>query len=540
MKNVVITSLVAPLTLVLAACNQAAPANPLEAASQAYAENDFRAARLHLSGLLKEEPGNTEARLLYARTLLALNDPRGAETALVSLAGSNAKPVDIEPLLAHAKLLSGEAEAALELASKHENALTVWIRISSLTLLGREDEAFAAGEKAVEAYPDDSRLLATMGSMALAQRQVSRAQAYSAAALDAEAGNLDALMLAGQLSLLRENLPAAQKYFETAFEKHPGAMGPAFSLAATEADLGNLDRAAELIAKIREYSPDHPKGIFLDAKLAFVKGELDLAYQKTLENERQLAEFPAGQLLMGEIAHLRGNHNQAVSWLEAFLRYSPGHVHASTVLTHSQIALGEDAAARETIFPVADKASASPELLALAAKLAKQDGDDSLYAPRLSQASSADLSVGLAKADEAMSRRDWDAAAAGYSELREAGWDNNAIVMNNSAMVALERGSTAKAVEYARAAHALVPRDPEVMDTLGWALLRDKSSPAEALTLLRKAKDGLPGNVGIRWHYADALVANGRKAEAKTIIRSVRKFADDKQKQRIDSLLARL
>ena len=52
--------------------------------------------------------------------------------------------------------------------------------------------------------------------------------------------------------------------------------------------------------------------------------------------------------------------------------------------------------------------------------------------------------------------------------------------------------------------------------------------------------EGQPGNLQIRWHYANALIANGRNAEARRIIQDMREFASADQREAMDALLARI
>ena len=116
----------------------------------------------------------------------------------------------------------------------------------------------------------------------------------------------------------------------------------------------------------------------------------------------------------------------------------------------------------------------------------------------------------------------------------------NAMVLNNGALMALRTGNKAEALSLARRAHALTPNDPAVVNTLGWVLLESGESKTEALRLLRSAMEQRPGNLEFRWHYAAALAANGRKAEARRMAQSVREFAGPEQREHIDALLARL
>ena len=118
-------------------------------------------------------------------------------------------------------------------------------------------------------------------------------------------------------------------------------------------------------------------------------------------------------------------------------------------------------------------------------------------------------------------------------------WQPN-VVLNNAANVALKRGEKGRALQLARDAYALAPTDPQVKDTLGWAMLEGGGDKARALTLLKEANAVAPGNLQIRWHLANALAVNGQRAEAKRLITQIREFAGPAQREEFDRLLARL
>lgn len=513
------------------------------AAESALAENDYRAARVHLAKLLAETPDSADLRLRYAEVLLALGDGIGAEAALDQLSGEDATSPDAAALHAHAALLQDKPEEALDWAAKAgtSHPLAVWARIGATLAKDDFEQAVEMADAAVAAHPKDARILALRGEIALQQRSVESARRLADRALEAEPGSLPALMLAGKIAVLREDLAQAEKHYSAASKTHKGVLGPLIALGAVQADRGQVEQAADTIAQVRGVAPAHPLGVFLDAKLAFVTGDLDKANALMQENERSLRKIPAAQLLLGEIAHLRGNQEQAIAILRQFLQSNPDHIHGAMVMAQARLALGEKRAAFETVSDPAKRAVAGPQILALASRLAQELGEPDPYAARLAKvALPSDYATRLSQADKAIAAGKWDEADSIYQGLLGQGMDAHAPVLNNGALAALEAGRKGDALQLARRAHALTPDHPQVTDTLGWVIVRSGGSAAEAQRLLRSAVAQVPGNLEFRWHLAAALAAGGQKAEARKLAQGVREFAGPEQREHIDRLLASL
>jgi putative PEP-CTERM system TPR-repeat lipoprotein len=88
----------------------------------------------------------------------------------------------------------------------------------------------------------------------------------------------------------------------------------------------------------------------------------------------------------------------------------------------------------------------------------------------------------------------------------------NPYILNELAWRLRESDRTA-ALDYAEKAYRLAPSDPSITDTLA-TLLLDTGSKERALRLLREARDKLPENLTVRYHYASALAEVGEHKEA--------------------------
>ena len=349
------------------------------------------------------------------------------------------------------------------------------------------------------------------------------------------------MLLLGRLALLDEDQAKARDQFASAANAHPTVIGPLLYLVATQADMGERDAALKNLEQLDLLAPDHPMGVFLRAKIAFHDSDLDTANSLMQSVETQLRGMDQASLLLGEIAYLRGNQQTAIGHLRRFMENNPGHMHASLVLAQAHIAEGAENDAWNVIKGPAKRAAASPQLIELAARLAKKNGQADTFSDRLPKSEQAsDAHVQLRAADRALGKGEWAEAAKIYAELRKSGFGNNALVLNNAAVAEMRAGKTAEAVKLARAAYALTPDDPQVQDTLASTLLRINGDKSEALRLTTKALAARPTDFTIRWNHAQALAATGRKAEAKRVASALLPFAPKDQAQQVSALLDRL
>jgi tetratricopeptide (TPR) repeat protein len=89
---------------------------------------------------------------------------------------------------------------------------------------------------------------------------------------------------------------------------------------------------------------------------------------------------------------------------------------------------------------------------------------------------------------------------------------------NNLAQLLADEGTdTGTGLAWARKAAAIAPHNPAVLDTLGWALVRDGNFE-QGLPLLRAVYSKWSANPAIQYHLGWALVKNGQKAEGMQLL----------------------
>lgn len=93
---------------------------------------------------------------------------------------------------------------------------------------------------------------------------------------------------------------------------------------------------------------------------------------------------------------------------------------------------------------------------------------------------------------------------------------DNLMALNNLAWLYYEAADE-RALEFAEKAYRLMPDSPEVMDTLGWILVRNDEIH-RGLKLIEQARKALPQEPNIGYHYAYALAETEAKSRAEAVL----------------------
>ncbi|WOE74418.1 tetratricopeptide repeat protein [Alterisphingorhabdus coralli] len=542
--RVMIATLALPLAL--AGCG-IVEQDPLEAGKQAFAENNFADARIHLLNAIKAEPTSAEANLLFARTLLELGDGLGAENALSKVKASGDLSDDaLVRLRARANILQGKYREALDmLEAAPSEGQAEWHRLMARALFESGDFTAASTRlsNGLTLHGDDAGLLALSAALAIEQGRVSEARSQIAKALKAEPDNLEALLIRGQLALFENDLEAAEESFSAALQAYPDSVFPLISMAAIQADNQDYDAALDYLDRADAMANVQPVSVYLRARIAFAQDDVQTAYNLMQETGDVLDDHPPSVLLSGEIAIRQGNFNQAEQRLSRFVKLFPNHTKGAFLLAEAREKQGDAKGALQAVRQVIDRADVDPQLLGYAAKLAGKAGDDDLSArlERRAEVPKLDnLGEQLIAAQAALAEGRPNDALTIYEALIGKGMADNALVRNNAAQAALQANNNKRALNHARAAMDLAPDDPAVQDTLAWVMLNSGGDKVEALELLRSASMAKPADMEIRWHLAQALIANKQNAAAKREIEVILPFVRPEQRNRLEQVAASL
>ena len=475
-------------------------------AEAALNQGDVAAAQIHIRNALQGDATNQAMVFLNARIALEAGNPEMAKTELRKLLDDPQYAPRAAPLLAKALLMLGQGREALQVLGDDKPAsdLAYAGAVSAHLLQGQSDRANALLDEGLAAFPKSPDLLVLDGTRALQNGNRILAQAQAARAVKLAPKDINALLFAGRVAMLQRKLPEAVRQFDAVLALRPQHQTALLGKAAIAYDQGKTAEARSMLQSASDQLGGGSKPInFFLAQLAFDAGDSDKANQ-LLQGMSDLKDFPAAGMLAGLVAAKRGQNEQAIALLRRFLSAGGEDGRARFTLASTLQKVGLSKEAWSVLQPLADAANANGATLQLATQLTQ-----SLSLPSFAayQARAAALAQGdplardMLEADKAIRGGDWARAEAIYATLLRAHpATTNIILLNNAASVLIEQERAAEAIPLARRAIALAPKDPIVLDTLGWALFKSGGSLAEARSLVQKAAQTMPGNREISEH----------------------------------------
>lgn len=481
-------------------------ADKFEQAKRAYAEHQYRIAKLNLADALEDTPGDPEMLVLQARTLVALGDGIGAGAVLDKIPAKLASSDALLVLAAEAAILRNAPEIALEKLAKLSSAEAHRLRALAAIQSGDFPGAISEFTKAVEiggnarAYADFARFKLMSGDAAGALDMVEKARRLAP-------DSLDALLVLGQLAARNGDLKTALEKFSRAAQLYPHSLAALTGKAAVLGDLGRLNEMTAIVREVAARAPNDRTVLYLRARDG-VAGKDWSAVRSAVEGYRgqPLAQRDPIRLLHGEALSQLGQHEQAIAQIGPIARTEQGGWSARTLLAQAQLGAGDPTAALATMRPVADFPAASPGELALLVKAARAAKDPELprYEARLRSPAAQALARAIADADKAMQRSNWAGASEAYGRVLSMTDGRNAMVLNNMAYAQVMLGNYDKANDFARRALEAAPDNPSVLDTAGWAEIKSGQDIEKGKRLLRQAAKKAPKNPVIRSHLAEA------------------------------------
>lgn len=302
------------------------------------------------------------------------------------------------------------------------------------------------------------------------------------------------LEVVGRAQFALKNNEAAIGAFRTLTELQPQASTAHRYLAEAYANSGNLDLAL----------PEAKQAVELDSKDVEAKMLLARIYLTThsyAEAAKVASQLAADRPtdarvaeLEGTIAMAQGRPQDAVTAYQRGLSLADNNFFRAR-LAQAQSQAGHPEEAEKTLMPWIES---HPD--DAVARLAM--GDIFLAANRTAD------------------------AEAQYTAILQKNPDN-AIAENNLAWALSQSGQAAEALKHARHAAELAPNSLQVLDTFGVVLLKN-DKPQDAVETLNKALDQAPNtNPEVRFHLAQALVAAGRKDDARNGLRTLLELRHD-------------
>ena len=458
------------LVLAAAGCSNApAPkGTPYERGLAALAAGKPRDARAAFVEAIKADPNDARLRVAQARAYLLLGDGVAADAELKRARRLGFADDETRHLMAHAYLLQGDPDRAIEEADLAPPAHAVYAaRIRGLASAARGDDegAAAAFEQALALAPGDSQVWTDVARFRRNIGEIGGAIVAADKAVDFNPRNAEALVLRGELTRGQYGLAASLIWFDRALEVDPKYVPALSERAATLADLGAMKAMLEDTRTLLAISPKNPTGHYLQALLAARAAKYDLAASILARAGDLLDNLPGALLLSGVVELETGKTEKAVSHLQRLVAIQPENLKARRLLGTAQWRLGDSAAAAATLKPLADRPDADPYVLTLVARALDREGDQDAASVYLARAADPRRRTASALLAEAVDDETLDALRRSAAERSgDAGLQIRLI------RALLGRGLGAEALDRARALEAANPGTPDAHMLAGDAL----------------------------------------------------------------------
>ncbi len=475
---------------------------------EAIRKGDPRAARVELMNAIKADPKLAEARVLQARALLMLGDGKGGQQELERAQALGARPGPIRHLLAHAALLQGRYDDALQQANMkdadpREAAFRSRMTGQALQALGRYNEAETALGQAIKLAPKDGLVRVDLARLYLATGDMAAALRAGDEALALAPRNADALLLRALLAREQYGPQAARPWFDQALTVSPTYVPALLDYAATLADLGKASQALALSRRALAYAPGHPRAYYIQAVIAARAGNYDLA-RSLLEKTGGVLDDAAAVRLLRGVLHLEAhNATLAVGQLQPLLARQPLNIRMRLLLARALYEDGQYTEASAVLLPIAERTDAGSYALTLAARGQEALGDRKGADAYLDRATL--WATGLSAVYRGAGSSEKIAAAANVNPA-QAGPNLRYI------RSLLEAGRTGDAVARANLLASANPGAPAAAMVLGDSLIAAGQYREAALAYAQSANIRFRQDIALR--LTDAWLRTGDRAKA--------------------------
>ena len=251
-------------------------------------------------------------------------------------------------------------------------------------------------------------------------------------------------------------------------------------IAQLQLAANNVAGAAYSLEKALSSQPDFMPAVALMANVELREGNTAKAEKTARKIAEQNPKLAVGYSLLGDVALARGQSSQALDNYRRAYQAEPS----------------------------------TETLLKLFRNLFRQDNGKAALqlADQWLAVNPKDIAIQGAVADSHAANGNFALARASYESILK-NTPNDVDVLNNLANVLLSLKDPT-AIKVAEQALSKDPKNPNVIDTLGWTLFQFGQTD-RALQLLRDARLRDPGNAVMRYHLAVVLAQTGRRTEAR-------------------------
>ena len=335
-----------------------------------FKQGQATAARSHALKAVTADPGWGLAHAVLARTYLALGEGVAAEGELGRARDAGFDISRAHQLYAHAWLLQGDAKRALGEVDKAQPRYRLYaLRVGARALAaqGKLPEAQRLLAKILESTDGaDGMAWTDLGRVRQQSSDIAGALAAADRALSIDRGNVDALVLRGELVRGQYGLIAALPWFETALKVDPWRHDALIEYAATLGDAGRYSAMLRATRRALAARPGSPQALYLQAVLAARAENDDLARSLLQRTNGALVGQPGPLLLGGMLDYRAGAYQQAIDQWRGLLSLQPMNLVARRLLGAALFKSGDPRGALAVLRAIAVRGDADSYVLGLA------------------------------------------------------------------------------------------------------------------------------------------------------------------------------
>jgi cellulose synthase operon protein C len=493
--------------------------------------------------------------LALAQAFLMGGNSKNALSTLSSVRGGGRTAMDRQRLTAAAFIRDGKPDKAMEIAKsiaeKHGNDVNALHLASAIMLAaGSNKGAETILRKAEKVAPENPATSNALGALMLRENRLTEAAGAFESTLRHARDNLPAQMALARIAAMRGQADQVAQWLHKANTSHPRALAPLVVLAQFQLQQQHAKQAVETAQRAANLAPDAPAVLTLLGRAQLADAQTETALKTFKAAAAKAPKDPRYALNVATAQLALKDSKSAQKTLADIVEKHPSFVPAVRALAMTQLQNQDAKAAFETVDKLAAKTNRKAAAEEIRGDIYSQQGHyaeaRSAYLQALKLSPSRTLAlrafaVGIrAHSNNALEPllawlrqhpRDASARAtlASYyqhtgkmgdaeTQYRRALKDSpdNPVILNNLALL-VGKKNVAQALPLAEKANHLAPGNPQIMDTYGWLLARQRQ-PAKALPLLQKAADAQKGNPQIQYHYAKALADTGQGKKAATVL----------------------
>ncbi|MEM7225453.1 MAG: XrtA/PEP-CTERM system TPR-repeat protein PrsT [Pseudomonadota bacterium] len=370
--------------MMLAACDEAGVSSPTESIEKArdyLASGDYQASVIELKNALQAEPENAEARLLLGETYLEMYNWQGAQKELERASAMGADENSVVVPLSRVKYLAGDfpwilAEAEVNDEMTPEQRADIHVLHGQVRLRqGHHEESEAEFNRALGEKPDHVEAIIGVGAVALARGDQETAEKQLSQAREIDENNLHVHLLDGDIASRERDFERSETAFAKAVEVNGLAPEARLGLIWAQLQNKNADGALETVKPLLKVRPDDPILNYLNSVAYFDKQEFQLAKDHAEAALLASRNHLPSRLIAGISSYMLGAHEQARRHLAAYVADVPDHALARKTLAASQLAVGRNKEAAETLEGVEIETTNDTQLLAAIGQQVLRDGD---------------------------------------------------------------------------------------------------------------------------------------------------------------------